>query len=358
MTRARRRDRKVYLRSHPLLFGAVSALRRRPVLRIGRTVLVNGTEEYRQALTGIELDRTAPRSTGGRARSLGVDDLLFDQDGDAHRQARRDLVDLMGAHQVARLRPVWCEVLDRRLAPLDADGEIDVVPIAAEVAGSTAAALLGVRVDPMVLAAHATSAASQAVRSEIPGPAWRGHAKAASSAAAGLASLLEGSAVDTGMAGMLAVAAVNTTVAALPRAAAWCADADLWGHASTSLPALAGELLRVIAPSPLLPRVAGSTGEIGECPVSPGDRLILFARHAAGAHAVDPNPAEPLPPRVAQLVFGAGHHACPGASLARLQMQDFLARLARYRPVVTRARASRRAALPGWSSLRLRGTVR
>jgi cytochrome P450 len=160
------------------------------------------------------------------------------------------------------------------------------------------------------------------------------------------------------MAGMLAVAAVNTTIAALPRAAAWCADADLWGYVPGSLPELAGELLRVLAPSPLLPRVAASPGTIGKCPVKEGDRLVLFARHAAGAHAGDPNPSSPQHARIAQLVFGAGQHACPGASLARLQLQDLLTGLARHRPVVTKARPSRRAALPAWSSLRMRGTVR
>ena len=36
---------------------------------------------------------------------------------------------------------------------------------------------------------------------------------------------------DAGLAAMLAVAAINTTVAALPRAAAWCADDDLWRYA-------------------------------------------------------------------------------------------------------------------------------
>jgi cytochrome P450 len=330
------------------------------VVRIGRTVLVNGSDEYRSALTDIDLDRTAARSTGGRVRSLGADAFLFDQDGDAHRQARRDLVDLMGAQQVARLRPVWCEVLDRRLGPLVAGDEVDVAEIAAELAGSTAAALLGVKVNPVVLAERAQEAASHAVRSELPGPPWPGSVRAASSAVERLVSLLEGSVVDTGMAGMLAVAAVNTTVAALPRAAAWCADADLWSYAAdpASLPVLVGELLRVIAPSPLLPRVAASDGKIGEFPVSSGDRLVLFARHAAVAHSADPDPSSPVPARIAQLVFGAGHHACPGASLARLQMQDFLARLARHRPVVTKARVSRRAALPAWSVLRLRGAAR
>jgi cytochrome P450 len=61
---------------------------------------------------------------------------------------------------------------------------------------------------------------------------------------------------------------------------------------------------------------------------------------------------------VAQLVFGAGPHACPGARLARAQLADTLRALAPYRPVVVRARADRRAALPGWARLVVRAGAR
>jgi cytochrome P450 len=84
--------------------------------------------------------------------------------------------------------------------------------------------------------------------------------------------------------------------------------------------------------------------------------LLLVARHAVDAHRSDPNPLAPASPQVAQLVFGAGPHACPGAKLARAQMADLLAALAPYRPVVTRARADRRSALPSWRSLVIRAT--
>jgi cytochrome P450 len=160
----------------------------------------------------------------------------------------------------------------------------------------------------------------------------------------------------SGRGAMLAVAAINTMVAALPRAVAWCAADDLWSAAGDDLtrPVLVDELLRVLAPTPLLPRVAADDGVVGDRPVRRGDRLILVVRHAVRAHADEPNLAAPAPRQITQLVFGAGAHACPGARLARAQLADTLAALAPYRPVVTRARVDRRSALPGWSTVEIR----
>ncbi|WP_220819383.1 hypothetical protein [Streptomyces sp. gCLA4] len=80
--RARRRDRRVYLGGHPLLFGLLAATRGRPVRRIGGTLLVHGAEAYREALTRLPLDRTAAGTTGGAARSALAGDggVLFDQE--------------------------------------------------------------------------------------------------------------------------------------------------------------------------------------------------------------------------------------------------------------------------------------
>ena len=119
---------------------------------------------------------------------------------------------------------------------------------------------------------------------------------------------------------------------------------------------LVNELLRVTAPSPLLPRVAAADGTVAGHRVRAGDRLVLMARHAAQAHRHAPDPANPQPPQVAQLVFGAGPHACPGAGLARAQLDDTLRVLAPYRPVVVRARVDRQAGLPGWARLEVRAT--
>ncbi|GAA3917122.1 cytochrome P450 [Actinoplanes auranticolor] len=357
--RARSRDRLVYLGSHPVLFALLAAARLRPVLRLGGTLLINDAEAYTAGLTRIPLDRTAEGTTGGAAGRLTGGDLLFDQHGDDHRRARRGTADALGAAGVQRLRPIWTEVLDRGLKPL-ADGEtVDLVPVVTELAGTTAAALLGLEIDGPALAAAAREAAATAARSHLPGPGRRRALTRARAATDRLSALVapEGG-PETGLAVMLAVAAVNTTVAALPRAAAWAADADLWGYAGS--PALATELLRVTAPTPLLPRVAAEPGRLptaaGGCPVHAGDRMLLIARHAVGAHHLDPDPGAPAPAHIAQLVFGVGPHACPGARLARAQLGDLLQALAPLRPVVVRARPDRRAALPGWGSLTVRAT--
>ncbi|WP_433794439.1 cytochrome P450 [Actinoplanes sp. CA-252034] len=372
--RARRRDRRVYLRGHPVLFALLAATRWRATARIGGTVLAHSREAFTDALVRVPLDRTAEGTTGGAAGRLTGGGLLFDQEGDDHRGTRRGLAESLGADGVARLRPVWMEVLDRRLAPLADGAPVDLVDVAAELSGATAAALLGLTVDPLTLASAARAAASAAAREHLPGLPSPARRRAARRAADHLNALVSPALdrpsdgpfhgasdrvpgrVPDGLAAMLAVAAINTTVAGLPRAAAWCADADLWGYAETAPEALADELLRVTAPTPLLPRVAAAAGTVAGRPVRRGDRLILIARHAVGAHDRDPSPSDPAPPQVTQLVFGAGPHACPGARLARRQLTDALVALAAYRPVVLSARADRRSALPGWATLTVAAT--
>jgi cytochrome P450 len=351
LSTGRSRDRWVYLRSHPVLFALLAATRHRPVLRIGRTVLVHDAAAYRAALTSVPLDRTAEGTTGGTAERLAGPDTLFDQQGDAHRRARRDTAELLGRSGVERLRPLWTGLIERRRAGLTGGETVDLVTLAAEIGGTTAAALLGLTVDPLDLAAAARDAAAAAARAHLGGPLRRPARRADEDVdAARRLTAIVGSPLNA----VLAVAAINTTVAALPRAAAWAADDDLWDAEPR---VLADELLRVIAPTPLLPRVPAADGHLmpgGRCPVRPGDRMLLITRHAADAHRRDPDPHRPAPPQQSRLVFGAGPHACPGAALARAQMTDFLAALAPHRPRVVRARADRNAALPSWAILEVR----
>lgn len=280
--------------------------------------------------------------------------MLFDQEGAGHRADRRGLAGSLGGAGVEDLRSLWRPLLVHGLAPLERGGEVDLVDLARELSGSVVCALLGSGADPRAVAEAAARAAAASVRSHLPGPRRPRAEAAAAHAADGLRRLL-GPAGEA-LPAMVAVAAVNTTVAALPRAVAWCADAGLWEQAADEdlRPVLADELLRVTAASPLLPRVAAADGVVGGCPVRGGDRLLLVARHAAGAHRRDPDARRPAGPAVDRLVFGAGPHACPGARLARAQLADVLGALAPYRPVVTRARVDRGAALPAWRVLTVR----
>lgn len=173
MSRGRRRDRRVYLGSHPVLFGLLSLLRRAPVRRLGRTVLVNGTDEYRHVLTRLPLDRTAAGTTGGVVRAAGGDGALFDQHGDEHRAARRRIAGLLGAAAVARLRPTWHPVLERRLAPLAQGATVDVVDLAVEVAGITICGLLDRHTDPRRLVRAAQDVAAAGARAHLPGGGLR-----------------------------------------------------------------------------------------------------------------------------------------------------------------------------------------
>ncbi|WP_206282603.1 hypothetical protein [Streptomyces barkulensis] len=176
---ARRRDRRVYTRSHPVLFALLAAARHRAVIRVGGAVLVHGTEPYRQALTRLPLDRTAAGTTGGAARELSYGGTLFDQEGAGHRAGRRALAEELGAAGVERLRPVWREILARRLAPLGAGRDVDLVPLAREVAGATVRALLHATGEPEDIAVAAAAAAAATVRDHLPGPRRPGSARAA-----------------------------------------------------------------------------------------------------------------------------------------------------------------------------------
>jgi len=193
----RRRDRRVYLAGHPLLFGLMAATRGRPVLRVGRTLVVHGADAYLAALTRVPLDRTAAGTTGGAVDRLAGAGGLFDQGGAEHRRARRDLGEMFGTAGVERLRPVWNSLIEDRLKPLADGAAVDLVPVAAELAGRTAAELLGLDADPIELAAAAQETGATAAKAHLPGRRRSG--KAASEAAGRLVALT-GSTLRRGLA--------------------------------------------------------------------------------------------------------------------------------------------------------------
>lgn len=345
LRRARRRDRRVYLGSHPVLFAVLAASRRGTVVRLGGRSIVNDPDVIRHVLTRVPLDRTAPGTTGGTVRDLAGGGGIFDESGTGHRASRRALAARLDSRGVAALSPAWQPVLDDLARRIASGACVDLVPVVEDLSGRTTAALLGLDLGPAgatVLARAARATASDAVLGELPGrrrPTGVDH----------VAEVLGTDALSR----TLAVATVTTTYAAIPRSVAWVADTGLWDDAAD--PArreiLVAELLRVTAPSPVLPRVPLQDSRIGGRAQRKGSKLLLVVRHAMQAHARGPSTADPAPAALSQLAFGVGPRSCPGAGLARAQLADVLATLAPHRPVVVSARVDRRAALPAWARL-------
>ncbi|MEO9324119.1 hypothetical protein ABFT23_11545 [Nocardioides sp. C4-1] len=350
--KARRRDRQVYTASHPVLFRLLSRTASRPVRRLGSRVVVNGYDEARHVLTKVPLDRTDARTTGGAIRKHEGEGALFDESGEAHRASRRSLAERLDHRGVLELKRHYRPPIDDAVDLLRAGHEVDVCEVADAVAGRTVDALLDLGLTPSQstdLARAARRTASAAAAAELPSvpgrrrPPYRDH----------LAETFGGRVDPLGK--MLALAAVTTTYAAVPRAVAWVADEGWWDlcRDETLLPVLVDELLRVLAPTPLLPRVPAGPAVVGGVAVSPDDQLVLVVRHAVEAHRRDPSVDDPAPRAQSALVFGAGPHACPGAALARAQLADVLGALALQPSRVVRAVPDRHAALPAWRELRI-----
>ena len=99
------------------------------------------------------------------------------------------------------------------------------------------------------------------------------------------------------------------------------------------------EFLRVFAPSQSMARTARADAEVGGCPVSAGERILIPWVAANHDPAVFPEPEQVRLDRDAtrHLSFGIGSHRCAGAHLARLMFREMitqvLTRLPDYRVV-------------------------
>jgi cytochrome P450 len=94
---------------------------------------------------------------------------------------------------------------------------------------------------------------------------------------------------------------------------------------------LIDELLRVVTPPRYLVRVATETVDLsaqfpGAHCIQRSDRVYLFldAANHDPTRFVDPAAFCPARQRASQLLFGVGPHACPGATLARIEAETAL----------------------------------
>lgn len=86
------------------------------------------------------------------------------------------------------------------------------------------------------------------------------------------------------------------------------------------------EFLRAFAPSQSMARTARADTEVGGCPVSAGERVLIPWVAANHDPAVFPEPAEVRLDRDASrhLSFGIGSHRCAGAHLARAMFREMI----------------------------------
>ena len=345
MTRARRRDRRIYFVSHPLLYGLVTMTAGFRRLSIGRTLVVNDPNMTWDIMTKADLNRTGKRTTGQILQEHYGSGGLFDESGQDHRRHRSQFKQNLSHAALPAVLADGNRLLAESMTSLAEGDSVDIVTLTRQMAGVTARRLIDIDVDPLLLAQAAEAAAAEAARAHLR------RARTHGTSYDDLLTLVGGDLE----AAVLAVTAVNTTIATIPRAVAWCSDADLWSDASKRPTPVAAELLRVIAPSPVLPRVMAGPLRTPAINVRSGQRVLLMTRNAARtAGSGGPYPRfseESASVRAQQLVFGVGPHACPGQALAVAQLAGVLETLAPLRPRVISARVDRQSALPAWRSL-------
>jgi len=137
----------------------------------------------------------------------------------------------------------------------------------------------------------------------------------------------------------LLVAGHDTTVSAISRSLfQLLRHGDQWRLLAENpdlLPAATEELLRYAPPSEIgFMRIATQDLELGGTRVAKGEGVIPVM-HAVGRdtrHVADPEALDLTRTDAAHLAFGHGHHYCPGAGVARVELQTAFGVLAQRLP--------------------------
>ena len=158
-----------------------------------------------------------------------------------------------------------------------------------------------------------------------------------------------------GLASVLLVAGTETAASAMARGVALLHDTGQQGALLANprmMPDAVREVLRVTTPAPLIGRHVTAEVEVSGRTLRRGDRVLMLtyaANNAVGRFDIQ----RPLAPQIRQLWFGAGHHLCLGAPLARAEitylLETLLATGHRWR--VVRRRASRGVVIPSYAEL-------
>ena len=158
-----------------------------------------------------------------------------------------------------------------------------------------------------------------------------------------------------GLATVLLVAGTETAASAMARGVALLHDTGQQYALLANprlLPDTVREVLRVTTPAPLIGRHVTAQVETSGRTLRKGDRVLMLtytANNGVGRFDIQ----RPLAPQIRQLWFGAGHHLCLGAPLARAEitylLESLLATGHGWR--VVRRRAARGVVIPSYREL-------
>ena len=361
--RARRQEAWLGFVNRPVTFGLLALGRRLGGViwlpGVGR--LVNDAETARAILMdGTRFNSHDPGSFGHMITRVLGPRALINMDGPEHLQLKRHLMEVFSARYVE-------EVIGQAAAPmveelcrdLRAGRIVDFAAFMRQYGGAMACALVGVRLSPEdEAAAHeeifrlSTEIMSLAgIRRRVLSPA---DAARAQDYAARLSAMIRGS-YDRddvpgrsvtqilrarGLAfedveGLVAVVLVGATeliIYGLPRMLAVMVDGGALPRLAAAperLSQAVDEAYRVVTPSNVVLRAVAEDCEACGHRFRRGERVLVALRNAMRqrAHFADPDVFDldrAIPPHLRRLPFGAGAHACIGASLALAETRHVL----------------------------------
>jgi cytochrome P450 len=357
--RAMAHERRLYLAAHPIAYPLLRALARcGPVLRVpGIGVVVNDARLAREVLLdGEHFRKDGPGSPGDLWTPVLGPSVLLNMEGEAHRELRRKLADLLTPNFVAGIcQETLAGPLERLGRQLEGRVVVDLVDTMRVMAAAVICAVIGLEVsgseqDQERFCRHLFEAGESIVatirlgtRRLSPGQIERAKQvlhpigeTAAKSYALGDESTVMGRMRVLGLsepeargaAGAFFLTGTETVASFLPRLIALLHDTGSLSPISAAL--LDGdegpfdraleEAMRVTTPTPVMLRSVTARTRIGSVLVRPGDRVVIATHNCCRAWGgLDLSREQPHDVR--RLWFGAGVHFCIGYPLAMAEIR-------------------------------------
>lgn len=350
--RAARHDRRLVSAISPGAFWAITALRRRPVVRLPLLgVVVNDARLIREAfLRSSDFTKSGSKSVAWALTQVFGDYAMLNMEGEEHRRLRLALRDVFTpAVSSAVARSVAAPLVADLLTRLEAGETCDVAETARLASGCLMAELTGfegTREETFAEARRLNGHSSEMTRcmsitSMHPRPhklvrareifhEMVRHVESASQreGSACIPGTLARAGYDLdqirGIVGVLMLGGVETTASAFSRLVALLVDSGqltLLRRRPELLASAVNECLRFAAPIPVSTRTIDVACELGGRRLEPDTKMLLIVRNGLRDRTVIDDPdifdiTRDVPRELRMLWFGAGPHFCVGYAIA------------------------------------------